>query len=280
MAFLDPDSDRIAVRQAAVRHKLTGFKTHKEDIKNKIRNKPLAEQYQESVSKIVRSLGPGWDVKIVSGGQDSTRRTGSSRHDVDHTGHGHTSDFVLTHNGKTVLPSQNKKAYADLIERSARVFTGIGHYSWGVHIGTGKPAMWGPDTTSNTVDPVFAKAYQRGRNTRNKGVTSYQQTSTAHSASSKSSTTNFTDNEIFSAQGDQNLLTAFMKQSTAKGNETDSFDLLLQQSLGLHQSSVDSLNDSLTDDNGNQILLTELLEDTAPDLEEKPLLETDETDVG
>ena len=40
-----------------------------------------------------------------------------------------------------------------LIESAAENFPGIGHYSWGLHVGFGPEAFWVPDTTSQTALP-------------------------------------------------------------------------------------------------------------------------------
>lgn len=137
------------------------------NLEGKTRSLPLSEDYMRTVSGLVSSLGEGWDVRVISGGQAPAGtggpRTGSTRHDVDETGHAHTSDFVLTYDGKDVKPSDNPEIYEQFFERAAPYFPGMGHYAWGIHVGGGAPAFWGPDTRSASADPRFAAAYRRGR---------------------------------------------------------------------------------------------------------------------
>jgi hypothetical protein len=133
-----------------------------------IRNRPIDPELIATLSHIVETkLPPGTKINVTSGGQDAkgqgTHRTGSTRHDVDAHGHGQAVDFFLTINGKKVLPGSHPDLYAALIFEAAKYFPGIGHYSWGVHIGFGAPAFWGPDTTSKTADPDFQEAYIEGR---------------------------------------------------------------------------------------------------------------------
>jgi hypothetical protein len=109
-------------------------------------------------------------VKIVSAGQDPIgtpggRRTGSTRHDIDKTTReGATADLVLIKNGRPVLPDDDHALYEKLLENAAAAgFPGIGHYSWGVHIGSGSVAAWGPTKSSASLDPQFAAAIAKGR---------------------------------------------------------------------------------------------------------------------
>jgi hypothetical protein len=134
----------------------------------KTRDKPVSDTYLEDVRTAVALLGDDIGVRIVSGGQDPAgtpggQRTGSTRHDVDHTGHAHTADLVLTRNGKDVLPGEDPELYARFLYQAAKTFPGIGHYEWGVHIGGGSRAAWGPDTTAATLDPYFGEAIRAGR---------------------------------------------------------------------------------------------------------------------
>ncbi|MEQ1945167.1 hypothetical protein ABMA32_22370 [Mesorhizobium sp. VNQ89] len=116
---------------------------------------------------VLRATDPRLGARIVSAGQSPKgsggKRTGSTRHDVDDTGHAHTSDIVLTLDGKDILPGDHKDIYSKFLKNAAGKFPGIGHYRWGLHIGGGDAAMWGPDTTSKSVDPIFAKAISEGR---------------------------------------------------------------------------------------------------------------------
>lgn len=136
-------------------------------LRGKVRHLPVSRTYVQTISGIASEIAPGLEVRITSGAQaaEGSERIGSHRHDVDpKTGEGQTADMVLVLNGRAILPAQNQKLYADFIERSAAAgMTGIGHYSWGIHIGGGEEAAWGPDTTSNTLDPEFKAAFERGR---------------------------------------------------------------------------------------------------------------------
>jgi hypothetical protein len=133
-----------------------------------IRNRPVDAELIATLSHIVETkLPPGTMINVTSGGQDpkgeGPNRTGSTRHDVDANGHGQAVDFFLTLDGKKVLPGTHPEIYAALIFEAAKYFPWIGHYSWGVHIGYGAPAFWGPDTSSKTADPDFREAYIEGR---------------------------------------------------------------------------------------------------------------------
>lgn len=133
-----------------------------------VRNRSVDPKLIATLSQIVEiNLLPGTKINITSGGQDAKgeglNRTGSTRHDVDEHGHGQAVDLFLTVNGKKVLPGSHPELYAVLIFEAAKYFPGIGHYSWGVHIGYGAPAFWGPDRTSRTADPDFRNAYFEGR---------------------------------------------------------------------------------------------------------------------
>ncbi|MEQ1941495.1 hypothetical protein ABMA32_03635 [Mesorhizobium sp. VNQ89] len=133
----------------------------------KTRDLPVADSYLADLDTVLRATDPRLGARIVSAGQSPKgsggKRTGSTRHDVDDTGHAHTSDLVLTLDGEDILPGDHKDIYAKFLKNAAGKFPGVGHYSWGVHIGGGSPAMWGPDTTSKSVDPIFAKAISEGR---------------------------------------------------------------------------------------------------------------------
>lgn len=133
----------------------------------KTRDKPVADDYLSALDSVLKATDPRLGARIVSAGQDPKgsggKRTGSTRHDVDHTGHSHTSDLVLTLDGQEIRPGDNKALYAKFLRNAAPKFPGIGHYDWGVHIGDGSLAMWGPDKTSKSIDPIFAKAISDGR---------------------------------------------------------------------------------------------------------------------
>lgn len=142
----------------------------------KTRSLPVSQTYLMQLMTAVQATDPTLQVKIVSAGQPpkgtSKKRTGSTRHDVDpKTGYSNTADVVLVKNGKEIKPTADKALYSRFLQNAAAVgFTGIGHYSWGVHIGGGKIAAWGPSTTSRDLDPEFAAAIEAGRKSYAKGV--------------------------------------------------------------------------------------------------------------
>lgn len=128
----------------------------------KIRDKPIQGWVRDGLARAAFATDPRVAIKVVSGGQDAAseggKRTGSTRHD-----HGNSADIVLLVDGRPVLPGENKALYAAFFRNAAaNGFTGLGHYSWGVHIGGGAQAVWGPDKTSKTLDPEFAKAAAEG----------------------------------------------------------------------------------------------------------------------
>lgn len=131
------------------------------DLAGKVRAEPVSKEYVEKVMPVLAALGLG--AKITSAGQQPGQGTGSHRHDVDASGHAQTADLVLTKNGKPVTPAEAPELYAKAVEElAAQGFTGIGHYSWGIHVGGGKRAVWGPDKSGASVDPRFAAAVNRG----------------------------------------------------------------------------------------------------------------------
>lgn len=138
------------------------------ELAGKTRDKPLSDAFMSDLRATVAPLGDDIGVIIVSGGQDAigtpgAQRTGSTRHDVDATGHGHTADVVLTRGGRKVTPSEDPELYSRFLYLAAGKFPGIGHYSWGIHVGAGKVAAWGPDLSGATLDPAFARAIEAGR---------------------------------------------------------------------------------------------------------------------
>lgn len=134
----------------------------KYELDGKTRTRPVSKEYVERVSGALSGLGLG--AVIVSAAQDKDGpRTGSHRHDTDATGFGHTADFVLTRDGKKILPGDDPELYKRALEElAAQGFTGIGHYNWGIHVGGGSRAVWGPSKTSADVNPEFAAAVRRG----------------------------------------------------------------------------------------------------------------------
>lgn len=133
------------------------------DLAGKTRAFPVSKEYVEKVIPAVQAVDPALTVKITSAGQEPGNGTGSHRHDVDSRGESGTADIVLMKNGKAIRPEEDKALYSKVIENlAAQGFTGIGHYGWGIHVGGGSRAKWGPDKSGATVDPVFAAAIDRG----------------------------------------------------------------------------------------------------------------------
>ncbi|WP_426237399.1 hypothetical protein [Pararhizobium sp. DWP1-1-3] len=135
--------------------------------KGKTRDKPVSDEALARMRRAAEMTDPSLSIAITSGGQapkgSGGKRTGSTRHDVDHTGHSHTADLVLMRNGKEIRPGQDKALYAKYMENAASLgFTGIGHYDWGIHVGDGSKTAWGPSTTSADLDPEFGAAINRG----------------------------------------------------------------------------------------------------------------------
>lgn len=133
------------------------------DLSGKLRPIPPSKEYVEKVLPAVKAIDPSLGIRFTSGGQKPGEGTGSHRHDVDEKGEAHTTDFVLTKGGKPVTPQQDPALYAKAVEElAAQGFTGIGHYAWGLHIGGGTRAVWGPDKTAATADPQIVAAVNRG----------------------------------------------------------------------------------------------------------------------
>ena len=139
------------------------------ELDGKIRNKPTSDFFNNTVATALTTMPNGVGVVVTSGGQDATgpNRTGSHRHDVNEHGESDTADIVLTRNGRKITPKEAPELYAQFLQRAAALgFEGIGHYDWGVHIGMGSRAAWGPSKTSADLDPTFAAAIEAGWNSR------------------------------------------------------------------------------------------------------------------
>jgi hypothetical protein len=131
----------------------------------KTRSLPVAQADLDRMYAILQGIDPTLSLDIVSGAQPASgpHRTGSHRHDVDASGFGHTADIVFSRDGRALMPDANKELYANYIKAAAPSFPGIGHYGWGIHVGNGNPAFWGPNKSAATADPTFAAAYAAGR---------------------------------------------------------------------------------------------------------------------
>lgn len=135
--------------------------------KGKIRDKPVSADVLQKMKYAAALIDPSLSIKIVSGGQDPKgsggKRTGSTRHDVDHTGHSHTADIVLVRGGKEIRPGDDRELYKKYLQNAASLgFTGIGHYGWGIHVGGGSKSAWGPSKVSSDLDPEFGAAIRAG----------------------------------------------------------------------------------------------------------------------
>lgn len=131
------------------------------------RQLPVSGDYLTQLMDAVKRTDPNLTIDITSAGQVPVGtpgpRTGSDRHDIDHSGHSHTSDLVLVRDGKPIRPGEDKELYARFLQNAAAAgFQGIGHYDWGVHVGGGSQAKWGPTTGGNSIDPIFAQAIDAG----------------------------------------------------------------------------------------------------------------------
>lgn len=125
----------------------------------KIRNLPAAQWVSDGVARAAYATDPNIAVKVTSAGQLPGQGIGSPRHD-----HGNAVDIVLVRNGREVTPAEDPELYATFLRNAAAAgFTGLGHYAWGVHVGGGSEAAWGPDKTKNSLDPRFAEAIAQGR---------------------------------------------------------------------------------------------------------------------
>ena len=128
-----------------------------------VRNLPVDPDLMARISTVANNnMPPNTVINVTSGGQPPKgqvgKRTGSTRHD-----HGNAVDFHFEIDGIVVLPDQRPDLYQKFIFEIAKTYAGIGHYAWGIHVGGGPPAFWGPDKTSKTANPLFLDAYNKGR---------------------------------------------------------------------------------------------------------------------
>lgn len=146
------------------------------------RSRPVQPQVMQQLAIAGGALGEGVQVHITSGGQPTRRevalarargtRLDASRPDgaSDRHDDGGAADVVLSLNGKKVTPQQAPQLYQQFIENAvAAGATGVGHYSWGVHVGGGDEAAWGANTRGNTLDPAYEAAFNRGKARRKAG---------------------------------------------------------------------------------------------------------------
>jgi GH24 family phage-related lysozyme (muramidase) len=179
MGYSAPDYNKVKLGQDAQGYWTAPNVTY--ELGGKTRSKPVSQDYVAKISATMAMVDPNVGIKITSGAQPMKgekdaqgrplKRTGSTRHDHDGSGVGHTSDFVLTRNGKDVRPGDDPELYARTIEAMAAAgFTGIGHYGWGIHVGGGSPAFWGPSKSADTANADFKAAYDRGRSRAINGI--------------------------------------------------------------------------------------------------------------
>ncbi|WP_226783195.1 hypothetical protein [Oceaniglobus trochenteri] len=170
-AEIDAAERRLAGRDRPAGRMASGRKVPVTyELDGKIRSIPPGDAFVAQVQSVVAPLGDDIGVVITSGGQVAKGtegpRTGSTRHDVDEHGEAHTADIVLTRKGVRVRPADDPELYEKFFNRAAAVWPGLGHYEWGVHVGGGSVAAWGPDKTSRTLDPRFGRAIAAGRQGR------------------------------------------------------------------------------------------------------------------
>jgi len=135
------------------------------------RRLPLQEKLSSQLQAAASSLGPGYDVQVISGGQVTKaeaaaglgQRTGSERHD-----HGGAGDVRIMFNGKPVTPAENRKLYLQFAENAAAAgVTGIGIDEGGqyIHLGGGPKSAWGygkEGGRSKYLPDDFKAAVERG----------------------------------------------------------------------------------------------------------------------
>lgn len=152
------------------------------------RNLPVSQGVRDKLATAVAMVDPNLSIQITSGGQPtvaqsrdmaieqleeagepytnadisriaSKLRTGSTRHDE-----GGAADVVLIRDGVVITPLDDPALYERFLEAAASAgFAGLGHYDWGVHVGGGSVTAWGPSTTGSDLDPAYAAAIARGR---------------------------------------------------------------------------------------------------------------------
>ena len=157
------------------------------------RQLPLTKEYVKNTLGTLQAIDPSLGMNIVSGAQrqidrsqpHSRRfinpktgkkdRTGGTRHDEKGHGEGGTADFRITMNGRDIRPGENKALYGKAIKELAKIYPGMGHYSWGIHVGGGSSTFWGPNTHGHTNkefngDPFFLSMWKAGRSAQQNGI--------------------------------------------------------------------------------------------------------------
>ena len=129
------------------------------------RNQPLSSDLEKRLAGVLPELGV--TMKVFSGGQDATgpNRTGSHRHD-----HGNSADAFFFKDGRKLDWSnpQDVPLFQEIVRRSkAAGVTGFGAgqgymQPGSMHIGLGKPAIWGSDMTGATAPGWLRDAYNGG----------------------------------------------------------------------------------------------------------------------
>lgn len=112
-----------------------------------IRNRPLSRELEAVYRQAAAAAGID-GITVVSGGQGGARRTGSTRHD-----HGGSGDIKLMRGGR-VLSFENPedlpyiRAFVSRAHQLGAQGIGAGRDYMGsetLHVGFGKPAVWGAD---------------------------------------------------------------------------------------------------------------------------------------
>lgn len=141
-----------------------------------IRNKPIRDDLKAIFLEAADEAGAD-EVRISSGGQDrkghGTRRTGSTRHDVDASGKGGAADLDLIKNGRVLnFQTADRAIFAKFITACVRRgVTGVGAGGLNgpymgptrIHAGFGPAIVWGHGGKSANAPAWLRAAYAAGK---------------------------------------------------------------------------------------------------------------------
>lgn len=126
------------------------------------RSQPISEKLETALAQVAPSLG--LQVEVFSGGQPSKGddRTGSHRHD-----HGNAADVFIYKDGRKLDWSnpKDRPVFEELVKRGKAVgLTGFGAgpgymQPGSMHLGFGKPAVWGAGGSGDNAAGWLRKAY-------------------------------------------------------------------------------------------------------------------------
>lgn len=171
-----------------------------------IRNKPIDPKLKQAIINAANQTGGISRVLVFSGGQDGKgqgkRRTGSVRHD-----HGGAADtYIYDMNNNLIRPDNPKyqKILGSFVSNAKRNgITGIGAGDGymggtGIHLGYGKPSVWGAKGKSANA-PEWLKAAYNGTevsnsNSENQSAMSYNSNSMGYNSTNSSQPSNTTSN--------------------------------------------------------------------------------------